>query len=157
MITQRKMKYKLKPITQRQSKKFIDEVHRHHKAPVGDVFRIGLTHEDKLIGVISVGRPVSRIMDDGYTLEVNRLAIKEGYKNACSLLYSRAARAGRALGYHRIITYILSFEPGTSLSAAGWERETTKKGALWNCKSRPRKQKSLFQKYDKIRYGKLLI
>lgn len=149
--------YELKPLTQRAAKDFINQFHRHHKASVGDVFRIGLTCDGELIGVISVGRPVARRLDDGYTLEVNRLCVKDGYKNACSLLYSRAARAGKALGYRRILTYILSFEPGTSLKAAGWTKESTTRGQTWAQPSRHREQKSLFQKYDKIRYGKTLI
>ena len=78
--------YSLKPLTQRQAKAFINEFHRHHKASHGDVFRIGLMCEAELIGVIQVGRPVSRMLDDGYTLEVTRLCVKEGYKNACALL-----------------------------------------------------------------------
>tara|TARA_R110002012_G_scaffold21571_2_gene75134 strand:+ start:1260 stop:1721 length:462 start_codon:yes stop_codon:yes gene_type:complete len=150
------MHYKLKPLTQKKAKEFIDEHHRHHKSSRGDVFRIGLTHKETLIGVIQVGRPVSRHLDDGYTLEVNRLCVLNGYKNACSLLYSRAARAGKALGYKRILTYILQFEPGTSLVAAGWSKEHTTRGRDWSCPSRPTVQASLFQKYDKVRYGKSL-
>jgi hypothetical protein len=36
-----------------------------------------------------VGRPVARMVDDGWTLEVNRVAT-DGTKNACSILYAAA-------------------------------------------------------------------
>ena len=45
-----------------------------------------------LAGVAIVGRPVSRYLDNGLTLEVNRLCT-DGTKNACSFLYGAAARA----------------------------------------------------------------
>ena len=59
-------------------------------------------------------------MDDGETAEVSRLCT-DGTAQACSFLYSRSAQAARALGYRRIVTYILhGTEPGISLRAAGW-------------------------------------
>ena len=73
----------------------------------------------RLAGVAIVGRPVSRYLDDGLTLEVNRLCT-DGTKNACSFLYGAAARAAKVLGYHRIVTYILDTESGVSLRASGW-------------------------------------
>ncbi len=147
---------KIVPITQKKAKEFINQHHRHHKAPVGDIFRIGLKDDSKLVGVIMVGRPVARFYDDGFTLEVNRLCVLNGYKNACSMLYGAAARAGKSLGYTRILTYTLCIEPGTSLKAVGWNKESTVKGRKWSTKSRPREQKSLFQEYDKVRWGRLL-
>ena len=142
------------PLKRKEAQAFVNKHHRHHKAPIGDIFRIGLKDKDQLIGCIIVGRPVARMLDDGSTLEVNRLCVLDGYKNACSMLYSAAARAGRALGYKHILTYILEFEGGVSLRAAGWDREGTVKGSSWSRPSRPREQVSLFQKYDKIRYGR---
>ena len=58
--------------------------------------------------------PVSRYLDDGHTLEVNRLCT-DGTKNACSFLYAAAWRAARAMGYRKIVTYILDTESGASL------------------------------------------
>ena len=79
----------------------------------------GTEADGRLAGVAIVGRPVSRYLDDGKTLEVNRLCT-DGTKNACSFLYAAAARAARAMGYQRIITYTLDTEGGASLRAAGW-------------------------------------
>ena len=146
----------LTPLKQKEAKAFVNTHHRHHKAPVGDVYRIGLKAGDKLIGVIMVGRPVSRHLDDGLTLEVNRLCVLDGYKNACSKLYSAAARAGKALGYKKIITYILEIESGVSLKASGWRIDGQTKGSQWSRPSRKREQKSLFQQHNKTRYAKTL-
>lgn len=147
---------KLVPLKRKEAQQFINEHHRHHKAPVGDIFRVGIEINNQLSGCVMVGRPVARALDDGKTLEVNRCCVLPDIKNACSKLYSAAARAGRALGYTKIITYTLKFESGSSLRAVGWEPESEVKGRLWNCESRPREQQSLFQEYNKIRWVKLL-
>lgn len=49
-----------------------------------------------MVGVVQVGRPVSRVLDDGKTLEVVRLCC-DGTRNVCSFLYSAAARVAKAL------------------------------------------------------------
>ena len=90
--------------------------------------------------MVIVGRPVARGRDDGLTLEVTRLCT-DGAKNACSFLYGAAARAGFALGYKRIGTYILQSEEGVSLRAAGWKMISEVKGRSWSCQSRPRVDK----------------
>src|SRR5678815_3183719 len=83
---------------------FVTAHHRHHRHVVGHKFCIGAVSDDALVGVVIVGRPVSRFRDDGKTLEVTRLCT-DGSKNACSFLYGCAARAAFALGYERIGTY----------------------------------------------------
>lgn len=89
------------------------------------------------MGVAIVGRPVSRRLDDRLTLEVTRVAT-DGTPNACSALYGACARAAREMGYARIVTYTLAEEPGTSLRAAGWERDGESPGGSWSKPSRPR-------------------
>lgn len=117
---------------------FVARHHRHHLPAVGHKFSLAVIGADETIrGVAIVGRPVSRMLDDGFTLEVTRLAT-DGTANACSALYGAARRAAFALGYKRIGTYILSTEPGTSLKAAGWKCLGTAGGGSWSCKSRPR-------------------
>jgi hypothetical protein len=91
--------------------------------------------------VIVVGRPVARHLDDTWTLEVTRCCVLEGVKNAASMLYGAAWRAGKALGYRRMITYTLAKEPGTSLRAAGWTSLYQTPGRSWSCESRPRVDK----------------
>ena len=101
------------PMTLREANAFVEQNHRHHGATVGHKFSIGLSDGEKIVGVAIVGRPVSRHLDDGWTLEVNRLCT-DGTRNACSMLYAAAWRAARAMGYKRVVTYILDTENGAS-------------------------------------------
>lgn len=125
------------PVSFEQAAEFVREHHRHHTPPIGHKFSIGAALDGELVGVVIVGRPVSRRRDDGNTLEVTRLCTV-GDKNACSFLYGAAARATFALGYQRIGTYILKREAGTSLAAAGWKMIAETPGRSWSVPSRPR-------------------
>ena len=128
---------KLVPITLRQANAFVQVYHRHHKPSVGHKFSIGVSDGEKLVGVAICGRPVSRRLDDGLTLEVNRVCT-DGTKNACSMLYGASCRAAKAMGYRRVITYILESEPGTSLKAAGFHCEGRAGGFEWNGSRKPK-------------------
>ena len=128
------------PITLAEANAFVEQNHRHHKKVVGHKFSIGAVKDDKIVGVVIVGRPVARGRDDGLTLEVTRLCT-DGTRNACSFLYGAAARAAFALGYKRIGTYILASEQGKSLTSAGWRMIGEVKGRSWSCQSRPRVDK----------------
>lgn len=120
---------------------FVARHHRHHSEVVGHKFSIGAAVGQDLVGVVIVGRPVSRRRDDGLTLEVTRLCTI-GAPNACSFLYGRAAKAAFSLGFKRIGTYIRSDEPGSSLKAAGWRQIAETPGRSWSVPSRPRKDKT---------------
>ncbi|MCC8102110.1 MAG: hypothetical protein LIP11_07570 [Clostridiales bacterium] len=125
------------PISLREANAFVQQYHRHHKPSVGHKFSIGVSDGEKLAGVAICGRPVSRRMDDGHTLEVSRVCT-DGTKNACSILYGAAYRAAKAMGYRRVITYILESEPGTSLKAAGYRCEGHAGGLEWNGDRKPK-------------------
>jgi hypothetical protein len=127
----------LTPIDLKDASAFVRQHHRHHTPPAGHKFSLAAMLGENLVGVVIVGRPVSRHRDDGLTLEITRLCT-DGTKNACSFLYGAAARAAFALGYRRIGTYILKREPGTSLAAAGWKLIGEVRGRSWSCPSRPR-------------------
>jgi hypothetical protein len=130
------------PVSLKGANEFVALHHRHHKPVIGHKFSVGvLDDSDALRGVAIIGRPVSRNLDDGFTLEVNRVAT-DGVPNACSALYGAARRAAKALGYRRMVTYILESEPGTSLKGAGWKAVATTSGGSWNCESRPRVDKA---------------
>ena len=104
------------PLELREANAYVEMNHRHHAPVHRDKYRIGCADENGLHGVIQIGRPVSRMLDDGMTLEVVRCCT-DGTRNVCSFLYARAARVARELGYRRMITYILGTESGNSLSA----------------------------------------
>ena len=111
----------LVPVPFAEAKAFIEVWHRHLAPPRGHKFSLGLLDDDGvLVAVAVVGRPVARGLDDGRTLEVNRLA-SNGTYNACSMLYAASWRATQALAYHRLVTYTRADETGASLRAAGWK------------------------------------
>ena len=62
----------LTPISLREANAFVERNHRHHKGVTGHKFSIGCTRDGELVGVAIMGRPVSRYLDDGLTLEVDR-------------------------------------------------------------------------------------
>ena len=120
---------------------FVEQHHRHHVPVIGHKFSVAVADDEKIHGVAIVGRPVARMLDDGWTLEVTRVAT-DGTPNACSALYAACRRAAWALGYQKIGTYILASEPGTSLKAAGWHCVGEAGGGSWHRKERPRVDKA---------------
>ena len=139
------MKLTIVPCEFAEACSFIRKHHRHHKPPVGHKFSLAVADEQgEVRGVATVGRPVARMNQDGWTLEVNRVAT-DGCENACSALYAAAWRAARAMGYRKLITYTLVEEPGTSLRAAGWRLIGQTDGGSWSVPSRPRIDKHPLQ------------
>jgi hypothetical protein len=142
-------KLRIVPCHLDEAKAFVAQHHRHHRPPVGHKFSLAVADDaDTIRAVCIVGRPVARMLDDGMTLELTRLA-SDGCPNACSALYGAAWRAAKALGYGRLITYILDTETGTTLKAAGWRCLGQRGGGSWSVPSRPRVDKHPLQ-------GKLL-
>jgi len=139
----------LVPITLQDARAFVLEHHRHHPPPLSGLFAVAAALGPDVVGVAIVGRPVARALQDGFTAEVTRLAT-DGSRNACSMLYGAAWRAARALGYRRLVTYILATEPGTSLRAAGWRCVAEIRGRSWSTPSRPRVDRMPEQ--DKLRF-----
>jgi hypothetical protein len=125
------------PITLKEANSFVAMHHRNHRPVIGQKFSIAVSVDGAVVGVAIVSRPISRIMDDGFTLEVTRCCT-DGTKNACSKLYAAAWRASRAMGYRKLITYTLPSEGGASLRGAGWRCIGEAGGGNWNRKSRPR-------------------
>lgn len=110
----------LVPVSISDAIEFVRQHHRHRAAPVSGLFAVAVALANEIVGVVIIGRPVSRRRQDGYTAEVTRLAT-DGSKNACSMLYAAAWRACRALGYRRLITYTLPSEGGGQPSSRGLE------------------------------------
>lgn len=147
------MSLHLVPITRKMAQECIKRWHRHNKPPVGDIFRVGAVDGDVLVAVGMAGRPVARAFDDGFTVEVTRVA-SDGTFNATSMLYAALTRAAFALGYTRVVTYTQGTESGSSLKAAGWKeiaRRPARKG--WSSVSRPRDD-ALYQSVDRVLWQK---
>ena len=123
----------IKPITFRDASEFVNKNHRHHNSTAGCKFAISCWDGDKLVGVAICGRPVSRYLDNGLTLEINRVCT-DGTKNACSMLYGACSRIAKEMGYHDVITYTLESENGSSLKASNFKNEGTAGGTHWTGK-----------------------
>lgn len=128
----------LTPITLREANEFVRLHHRHNNPVPGAKFCVAVSTTGGVVcGVAIVGRPVARLLDDGWTLEINRTCT-DGTKNANSKLYGACLKAAFALGYCKVITYTLPEEGGTSLRAAGFHCIGECGGGTWNRKDRPR-------------------
>lgn len=131
------MALELQPISYQEACEFISLHHSHHLPPQVWKFGIAVNDGEEVVGVITVGRPVARHPDDGWTLEVTRCCT-DGVRNAASKLYGAARKATFALGYKKLITYTLDSEQGTSLKAAGYKLLGKAGGGTWSRKDRPR-------------------
>lgn len=121
---------KIVPISLKAANAFVTEHHRHHKACRGCKFCLALSADEKIVGVAICGRPVSRHLDNGFTLEINRLCT-DGTYNACSMLYSACVRVAKEMGYKKVITYILESENGASLKASNFKYDGIAGGKIW--------------------------
>ena len=141
------------PVTLGMAKVFIEHVHRHLPKIHAWKYGVGLQDPVSLVGVVVVGRPVARALDDGQTLEIVRCCLLENIaKNAASMLLGRACRIGKDMGFSRMITYTLPEEAGTSLRASGFQEDGKTKGGQWNCESRPRRTRGDVEASAKTRW-----
>lgn len=138
----------IRPIDLKSANEFVLKNHRHNGKVLVHRFSIACYEGDRICGVAICGNPSARRLDDGKTIELKRCCT-DGTHNACSILYGRAARIAKEMGWEKIITYILDSELGVSLKASGWELEAENVGggkSGWNVPSRPRivKEMTLF-------------
>jgi len=134
----RLVRLRIVPTTLEEANAYVTEHHRHHDPVTGHKYSIALADEARKVrGVAIVGRPVSRMSDNGWTLEVNRCCT-DGVPNGCSMLYRAAWRAAKAMGYTKLITYTLPEEGGGSLKGAGFRLVGERGGGKWTRASRPR-------------------
>jgi hypothetical protein len=130
---------RLVPVSLAQANEHVAAWHRHNRPVPGAKFSVGAADDAGVLHAVAIaGRPVSRMFDDGDTIEVVRVA-SDGTPNACSMLYGACQRASFALGYRRVVTYTQADESGSSLRASGWKviaSRPPRKG--WSAPSRPR-------------------
>lgn len=143
------------PITFPKANAIVKRLHRHHAPLPGGFawFCCAAIVESKIVGVAIAGRPTNRNNDDGQTVEVLRVAT-DGTKNACSALLGACARAAKAIGAYRIITYTLENESGVSLKASGWKLEKSEIKSWWLHEgSRPAAVRREHHGLEKVRWG----
>lgn len=92
------------PCSLSDAQRLVKALHRHHGRVTGHKFSLKASIVNALrvaeAGTAIVGRPVSRHLDDGATLEVTRLATT-GMPNIASKLLGAAAREARRRGYSK--------------------------------------------------------
>lgn len=141
VATYRREMLRIVPCSLREANAVVSRLHRHHLSVRGRKFSIAIVDGTAVRGVAIIGRPVSRLLDEGLTLEVTRVAT-DGCPNACSALYGAAWRVARAMGYRRLVTYTLLNESGASLRGAGWRLAGAAGGGSWSSRSRPREDRA---------------
>lgn len=103
----------LQPIRYKEACDFIWQYLNQQVPEQGWKFGIAVNDGEKIVGVITVGKPVARFKDDGWTLEVTHCCT-DGTKNVRYKLYESALKATKAMGYKRLITYTLISESGVA-------------------------------------------
>ena len=94
------------PLTLKEANEFVTKHHRHNKKCAGHKWSVGAIFKGKLVGVIIVGRPIARKLDNRFTLEVNRnCVLDDAPKGTCSFLYAKAMKIWQSMGGKKIITY----------------------------------------------------
>ncbi len=133
---------RLRPWTVKREKAlaFVRDVHRRLPAVQGAMWCASVRDGSEIVAVALVGWPSQeQTSDEMDHLRVLRVAAKDGFKNACSMLYSSCWRAARALGCDSMDTFTHLDEPGTSLRAAGWIEDGVTAGGEYDRPSRRRK------------------
>lgn len=152
MTSNRGKKLRVVPITLREANAYIERHHRHHGPTRGCIVVAAVADElDNVRGVAVAGRPVARLLQDGFTAEVTRVCT-DGAANACSMLYRALWRACKALGYLRLVTYTLPQEGGSSLRAAGFALVGEAGGGTWNRPLNGRPRVDLHPMQEKLRW-----
>jgi len=144
-LREQRSKLYIVPVSLDTANAFVAINHRHSEPVLRAKFYLGILDQTGLLrGVAIVGRPVSRVLDDSRTLEVNRCCT-DGVPNGCSALYGAARKVAFDMGYQRLITYTLPDEGGFSLRGAGWQKVHESKAHEWSNTKRPRKSSALYQ------------
>ena len=131
------------PLALREANTFVAQHHRHSRPVAGAKFAIGAVKQGTLVGVAISGRPVSRMLDNGRTLEILRVCT-DGTKNVNSYLYGRVRAIAALMGYSSVITYTLKQESGASLKAIGARQDLHLRPRPWSRPKRPRKYQPVY-------------
>lgn len=134
------MSLRVHPCGIAEARQWVERHHSHHHAPRGGILAVAVHRGDVRVCVAVAGRPVARLLDDGRTAEVTRVASLGGdeARHAASMALGALGRALRAVGYDRLVSYTLLGECGTSYRAAGWWPTAITKGGEWAREDRPR-------------------
>ena len=111
----------LKRLLLKEASAFVKEHHRHSKPLKRHKFSIGAIDEGDLVGIATVDVPSSRYTRYRNYVEIRRVCVKDGIRNAASFLIGHACNACFSMGYDVIVTYTQPHESGASLMASGFD------------------------------------
>lgn len=134
------MSLRVHPCGIAEARQWVERHHSHHHAPRGGLLAVAVHRGDQRVCVAIAGRPVARLLDDGRTAEVTRVASLGGddARHAASMALGSIVRALRAVGYDRFVSYTILGECGTSYRAAGWHPTAITRGGEWSRENRLR-------------------
>ena len=123
------MQKTVKPITRLDVAPFI--VDRHYAGRFPSIsYRYGLFYDDFLEGIVTYGTPSSAPLRNGiagkdfsyHVLELNRLSLRNNYKNDASFLISRSIKELKLIGNWIIVSYADTSQghEGTVYKASGF-------------------------------------
>lgn len=118
-------------VTHRYANGVVNAWHSYAPLSSGGLFALGAFDGAECVGVVIVNRPRARMLDDGRTAEVGRLATN-GHAHAASALLGRARRVVQQLGFRRLVSYTLATEDGTCFKAAGWSIVARSPSGAWS-------------------------
>ena len=138
------MRLEVRPTPLREARAFVGRHHRHAPVtPKGALFAVALVTDEEVVAVGIAARPISRLLQDGRTVEISRCCTL-GHHNAASMVYGALCRAAKALGYKRAITYTVEGESGVSPRAAGFTPVSESRKQTWSRPSRARNDYDLW-------------
>ena len=142
---------RLQPVTRDVVRLFVQKHHSHHHRPNTYIAAVGVSNEVGLVCVAVLEIPRARMLCNGTTAEVSRVASDGSTNNAASMACGAISRAALALGYTRLVSYTILGEPGTMYRASNWHPTALSTGGEWGRPSRPLLQKSN-QTGEKVRW-----
>jgi len=145
----------LQPIKYKEACDFIREHNSQYVPSQGWMFGVAVSDREKIVGVITVGKPVAQYKDDGLTLEVTHCCT-DGTKGANSMLYASALRATMAMGYKQLITYTTISESGKAeeaglLPATSEGVDSKERATLNSIVMFPKEEKEVLSDVDNLR------
>lgn len=138
------MTYRLAPITGREARAWVSDVHRHLPRVHGALFAVAVELDGVRVGAALAGNPARVWLGTGRFV-ITRCAVVPGLPlvgdhaaPVCSMLYGALCRAGKALGYVEAWTYTIPGENGRSIRAAGFEYQGETSAEEWDRPGRAR-------------------
>lgn len=138
-------------VERRDVRAFIERNHSHHHRPNTWIASVGVSSDGELVCVAVLELPKARMLCNGRTAEVSRVA-SDRTRHAASKALGAITRAALGLGYHRLVSYTILGESGASYRAAGWWPTAISAGGSWDRPSRPALTRESGQTGQKVRW-----